>query len=110
MTDRKRLTALKALELLRNIQEDDSDAESDVESDTNAHDIHENNRDNSESEFSSDNESLMSESSNSDILDFEDTETNSKTEEDHVRQNNTTSFATSAGITWDLLDPNENNS
>ena len=27
-------------------------------------------------------------------------------DEDHVYQNNTTSFATSDGITWDLLNPN----
>ena len=33
-----------------------------------------------------------------------------ETDEDHVQQNNATSFATSAEITWDLLDPNQNNS
>ena len=31
-------------------------------------------------------------------------------DEDHVYQNNTTSFATSDGITWDLLNPNQKNS
>ena len=43
-------------------------------------------------------------------MDFEDAETISETDEDHVQQNNATSFATSAKITWDLLDPNQNNS
>ena len=97
------------MELLQNIQEDDSDAESDAESDTSVYHLDENNRDNSESESSS-GESLVLESSNSEILDFEDTKTISETDEDHVQQNNATSFVTSAEITWDLLDPNQNNS
>ena len=99
MANRKRLTALKALELLQNIQENDSDAESNIESDTDVYDLHENNRDNSESESSSDNESLVSESSNSEVSDFEDTKMNSETNEDHVHQNKITSLATSIGIT-----------
>ena len=53
---------------------------------------------------------LVLESSNSEILDFEDNETNSKTDEDHVFQNNTTSFATSDGITWHFFNPNQKNS
>ena len=109
MAGRKRATALKTLELLQSIQEDDSDAEIVIESDTDVYDLHEDNRDDSEVESSSDNESLVSESSNSEISDFED-ETNSITDEDHVYQNNTTSFATSDGITWDLLNPNQKNS
>ena len=109
MAQRKRHTALKPLELLQNIQEDYSDAESDAKSDTSVYHLDEDNRDDSESESSS-GESLVSESSNSEISDFEDTETISKTDEDHVQQNNATTFATSAEITWDLLDPNQNNS
>ena len=108
MPHRKRHTALKALELLQNIQEDDSDAESDAESDASVYHLDEDNRDYSESE-SLFGESLVSESSNSEISDFEDTETISETDEDYVFQNNATSFATSAEITWDLLDPNQNN-
>ena len=108
MAGRKRVTTLKALELLQSIQEDDSDTEIVIESDTNVHDLHEENRDDSEDESSSDNESLVSESSNSEISDFKDNETNSKTDEDHVYQNNT-SFATSDGITRDLLNPNQKN-
>ena len=97
---------LKALRLLQNIQEDDSDAESDMS----VYHLDEDNRDDSESESLS-GESLVSESSNSEISDFEDTETISETDEDdHVQQNNATSFATSAEITWDLLDPNQNSS
>ena len=80
-------------------QEDDSDAESDTESDADVYNLHEDNRDNSERESSFDNELLVSESSNSEILDCEDTETNSETDEDHVHQNDTTSLETSAGIT-----------
>ena len=110
MAGRKRVTALKALELLQSIQEDDSDAEIVIESDTDVYDLHEDNRNNSKGESSSDNESLVSESSNSEISDFEDNETNSKTNENHVFQNNTTSFATSDRITWDLLNPNQKNS
>ena len=110
MAGRKRVTALKALELLQSIQEDDSDAEIVIESDTDVYDLHEDNRDDSKGESSSDNESLVSESSNSEISDFEDNETNSKTDEDHVFQNNTTSFVTSDRITWDLLNPNQKNS
>ena len=87
----------------------DSNAESDIELDTDVYDLHEDNRNNSESESLSDNELLVSELSNSEILDFKDTETNSKTDEDHVHQNNTTSFATTAGIAWDLLGPNQSN-
>ena len=105
MAHRKRCTAQKALKLLQNIQEDDSDAESD----TSVYHLDEDNRDDSESESSS-GESLVSKSSNSEILDFEDTETISEMDEDHVQQNNATSFATSAEITWDLLDPNQNSS
>ena len=89
MVGRKRVTALKALELLQSIQEDDSDAEIVIESDTDVYDLHEDNRDDSEGESLSDSESLVSESSNSEISDFEDNETNSKTDEDHVFQNNT---------------------
>ena len=110
MAGRKRVTALKALELLQSIQEDDSDAEIVIESDTDVYNLHEDNRDDSEREFSSDNESLVSESSNSEISDFENNETNSKTDEDHIYQNNTTSFSTSYGITWDLWNPNQKNS
>ena len=109
MAHRKRHTASKALEVLKNIQEDDSDAESDAESDMSVYHLDEDNRDDSESESSS-GESLVSESSNSEISDFEDTETISETDEDHVQQKNATSFAISAEITWDLLDPNQNNS
>ena len=65
MARRKRHTALKALVLQQNIQEDDSDAESGAEPDTSVY--HEDNRDDSESE------SLISESSNSEISNFEDT-------------------------------------
>ena len=110
MAGRKRVTALKALELLQSIQEDDSNAEIVIESDTDVYDLHEDNRDDSEGESLSDSESLVSESSNLEISDFEDNETNSKTDENHVFQNNTTSFATSDGITWDLLNPNKKNS
>ena len=110
MAGRKRVTTLKALELLHCIQEDDSDAEIVIKSDTDVYDLHEDNRDDSEGESSSDNELLISESSKSEILDFEDNETNSKTDEDHVYQNNTTSFATLDGITWDILNPNQKNS
>ena len=81
-----------------------------IELDTNVYDLHEDNRDDLEGESSSDNESVVSESSNSEISDFEDNETNSKTDEDHVFQNNTTSFATSDGITWDFLNSNQKNS
>ena len=109
MTYRKRHTAIKAFELLQNIQEDDVDSKSDAESDTSVYHLDEDNRDDSESESSS-GESLVSESSNSEISDFEDTETISEMDEDHVQQNNATSFATSAEITWDLLDFNQNNS
>ena len=110
MAGRKRVTALKALELLQSIQEDDSNAEIVIESDTDVYNLHEDNHDDSESESSSDNESLVSELSNSEISDFKDNDTNSKTDEDHVYQNNTTSFATSDRITWDLLNPNQKNS
>ena len=98
------------MELLQSIQEDDSDAENVIESDTDVYDLHEDNRDDSKDESSSDNESLVLESSNSEVSDFEDNKTNSKTDEDHVFQNNTTSFANSDGITWDLLNPNQTNS
>ena len=109
MAHQKRHTALKALELLQNIQEDNSDAESDAELDMSVFHLDEDNCDDSEGESSS-GESLISESSNSEISDFEDTETISEMDEDHVQQNNATSFATLAEITWDLLDPNQNNS
>ena len=69
MEDRKRLTTLKALELLQNTQEDEPDAESEIKSDADVYDLNEDNRDNSESESSSDNKSLVSESSNSEISD-----------------------------------------
>ena len=82
MTDRKRLTAIKALDLLQNIQENDSDAEPDFQSCEDVYDSHEDNFDELESKFLSDNESLVSESSNSNISDFADTETNLKTDED----------------------------
>ena len=84
MAHQKRHIALKALEYRQNIQEDDSDAESNAESDTSVSHLEEDNRDDSESKSSS-GESLVSESSNSEILDFEDTETISETEEDHVQ-------------------------
>ena len=74
MADRKRLTSLKALDLLQNIQEDDSDAETNIRSSEDVYDSNEDNFNELESEFSSDNESLVSESSNSDISDFADTE------------------------------------
>ena len=61
MVGRKRVTAQKALELLQSIQEDDSDAEIVIESDKDVYDLHEDNRDDSEGESSSDNESLVSE-------------------------------------------------
>ena len=109
MAGRKRVTALKALELLQSIQEDDSDAEIVIESDTDVYNLHEDNRDDSEGESSSDNESLVSESSKSKISDFEDNETNSKKDEDHFYQNNT-SCATSDTIIWDLLNPDQQNS
>ena len=110
MAGRIRVTVLKALELLQSIQEDDLDAEIVIESDTDVYDLHEDNCDDSEGESLSDNELLVSELSNSEISNFEDNETNSKTDEDHVFQNNTTSFATSDGITWDFLNPNQKNS
>ena len=94
MGGRNRVTALKALELLQSIQEDDSDAKIVIESDTDIYDLHEDNRDDSKSESLSDNALLVSESSKSEISDFEDNETNFKTDENHVHQNNTTSFAT----------------
>ena len=97
------------MELLQNIHEDDSDAKSDTESDTSVYRLDEDHTDESKSESSS-GELLVSESSNSEISDFEDTETISEMDEDHVQQNNATSFATSAKITWDLFDPNQNNS
>ena len=97
------------MELLQNIQEDDSDAESDAESDTSVYHLDEDNRYDSESESSS-GKLLVSESSNSETSDFEDIKTISETDEDHVQQNNAGSFATSGEITWDLLDPNQNNS
>ena len=34
---------------------------------------------------------------------------NSETDEDHVHQNNTTSFTASDGITWDISDPIKKN-
>ena len=110
MDDRQRLTALKALDLLQNIQEEDSDAETEIQSYEDVYDSREDNFDELESEFSSDNESLVSESSNSDISDFADIETNSETDEDQDLQNNTTSLAASDGTMWDLLDPVQNNS
>ena len=64
MAGRKKVTTLKALELLQNIQEDDSDADIVIESDTDVYDLHEDNRDNSEGESLSDNESLVSEFQN----------------------------------------------
>ena len=108
MGDRKRFTTLKALNLLQNIQEDDSDAETDIQSCEDAYDLHEDNLDESESEFLSDNESQVSESSNSGISDFADTETNSETDEDQDLQNSTKSLATSNRTTWDLLDRVQN--
>ena len=82
INDRQILTALKALDLLQNIQEDDSDAATDIQSCEDVYDSREDNFDELESEFSSDNESLVSESSNSYISDFADIETNSETDED----------------------------
>ena len=66
MAHRKIHTALKALELQQNIQEDDSDAESDAKADASVYHLDEDNRDDSESE-SSPGESLVLESSNSEI-------------------------------------------
>ena len=83
MAHRKRHTALKALELLQKIHEDDSDAKSGAESDKSVYHLDQDNRDDSESESSS-GESLVSESSHSKISDFEDNKTNSETDEDHV--------------------------
>ena len=91
MADSKKITALIALEWLQNIQENDFGTESDIASDTDVYNLLDDNHDNSESESSSDNESLVSESSNSEIFDVEHIETSSE-----------------AGITWDLLDPNHN--
>ena len=105
MADQKRLAALKALELLQNIQEDDSDAESDIKSDIDVYDLHEDNCNNSESESSSDNQLLVSES-NSEISSFVDMETNFEMDEGLVHQDN----STSARITWDISDPDQNNS
>ena len=107
MADKKRRAALTTLELLRSIHEDDSDAERDIEFDPDV-ELHKDDCGDSESESSSDNELLVSESTNSEISDLEDAETDSETNGDH--QNNITSYATSAGITWDLLDTNQNNS
>ena len=73
-------------------------------------DSHEDNFNELESEFSSDNESLVSESLNSYNSDFADTETNLETDEDQNFQNNKTSLATSDGTTNDHLDPVQNNS
>ena len=64
MTDKKRRAALTILELLRSILEDDSDAERDIEFDPDV-ELHKDNCGDSESESSSDNESLVSESTNS---------------------------------------------
>ena len=99
MADRKKLTALKALDLLQNIQENDSDAEIDIQSCEDVYDSHEDNFDELESEFSADKESLVSESSTFDISDFADTKKNSKTDKDQDLQNNTTSLTTSDGTT-----------
>ena len=86
------------MDLLQNIQEDDSDAETaDIQSCEDVYVLHEDNFGDLKSDFSSDNESLVSESSNSDISDFADTKTNSDTDEDQNLQNNTTSLATSDG-------------
>ena len=90
MADRKKLTALKVLDLLQNIQEDESDAETDIQSCEDVYDSHGDNFVELESEFSSDNESLVSESSNSHISHFADTKNNSETDEDQNLQNNTT--------------------
>ena len=63
MADTKRITVLKTLEWLQNIQKDDSDAESDIgdiASDTDVYNLHEDNRNNSESESLPDSESLVS--------------------------------------------------
>ena len=43
MADRNRRTALKALELLQNIQEDNSDAETDIQSCEDVYDSHKDN-------------------------------------------------------------------
>ena len=94
----------------QNIHEDNSDAETDIQPCKDVYDAHEDNFDELEIEFSSDNESLVSESSNSDISDFADAETNSGADEGQGLQNNTTSLATSDGSTWDLLNPIQNNS
>ena len=74
-------------------------AETDLQSREDVYDSHEDNFDELESEFSADNESLISESSNSDISDFADTKKNSETDEDQDLQNNTTSLTTSDGTT-----------
>ena len=67
MADRKRLTALEGLDLLQNIQGDCSDAETDTQSCEDVYDSHEGNFDALKSEYLSDNESLVLESSNSNI-------------------------------------------
>ena len=90
------------------MRKNDSEVESDITSDTNDYDLHDDNRNNSESKSLSDNESLVSESSKSEVLDVEHIETSSEADKNYVYQNSTTSFATSAGITWDLLDGNHN--
>ena len=99
MADRKRITALKASEWQHNIQEDDFGSESDIASDTDVYNFHNDNRNNLESESSSDNESLVSKSSNSEISDFGRNETSSEADKIHVHQYSTTSFVASAGIT-----------
>ena len=55
------------MELLQSIQKNDSDAEIVIELDTDVYDLHEDNRDDSEGESASDNELLVSKSSNSEI-------------------------------------------
>ena len=89
------------MELLQNIQEDDSDAESNIKSDTDVYDLHEDNCNNSKSESSSDNQLLVSES-NSEISSFVDMETNFEMDKDLVHQDNTTS-ARITGIFWTLI-------
>ena len=54
MAVRKKLTGLRALKLLQNIQGDDSDAEGDIESNTDIYNLLEDNHDSSESESLSD--------------------------------------------------------
>ena len=110
MAGRKRVTALKALKLLQSIQEDDSDAEIVIELDTDVYDLYEDNCDDSKGESSSDNESPVSEYQTQKFWILKITKQILKRMKiTFIRIIRTTSFATSDGITWDLLNPNQKN-